>query len=228
MMKKLATTLLLTLAIIVSVAVTRAQTAKPTLPNPGDGKTVFLSAGEIARSGSFENQLYRNKLLGFSITLPSGWDLISDEVNKAGMDAAKEKVTANKSREYEQAMDKSISNTRVLFQAYSYNPSIGVMGCGVENTARGLTIGAYTEFNKNLVLSTNPGSRLKKDIYQRTVAGTVFNVFDVEVGSGAQKRGQTYFVTIRKNVMFFFVFTFSDAASKTLMENSLGTLTLDK
>jgi hypothetical protein len=232
MMKKLATTLTLVFTLLILNAVTRAQTqhGKPSPPTPAP-KPVSLSVGEIGRSGSFYDGLYKNRSLGFSITIPKGWNVVSDELNKAGLDTAKEKVAANKSKEFGEAMDTSIANTRILFQAYSYDPANGqtsVLGCGVESTPPGLTLAAYTEFNKNLVLSTNKNSKLLKDTYKKTISGTVFDVFEVEIPGGVATRSQTYFVTSRRNVMFFFVLTYTDGANRTLMENSLGTLTLDK
>lgn len=226
-MKKLSTTLILLLTLLVFNAVTRAQPQRrkpaPSKPAPA----VFLSPGEIARSGSFEDELYKNDLLGFSIAIPKGWNLIPDEDNKAGLDTAKEKITANKSKEFKGEMDKSLSETRILFQAYSYDRATGrtgVLGCGVENTSPGLTLAGYTEFNKNLVLTTNANSRLVKDVYKKTIAGTIFNVFEVEIPRGDHSRSQTYFVANRKNVMFFFVFTYTDEDNRKLMESSLATL----
>jgi hypothetical protein len=78
------------------------------------------------------------------------------------------------------------------------------------------------------VLTTNDNARLTKDIYKKTLAGTVFNVFEVEIPRGDDSRGQTYFVTKRSNIMVFFVFTYTDEANRKLMESSLETLTLDK
>lgn len=231
MMKKFEIALVLALTILISSALAPAQTkrGKPAPAKPVV-RTVALSAAEIAESGGFTDEVYKNRLLGFSVAIPEGWNVISDEVNKAGMDAAKERTTANKSAQFAKAADKSIANTRVLFQAYSYSPEdykmVGVLGCGIESSAG--TLAQYTEFNKKLVLSTHKDSKLIKDTYKKTMAGTVFNAFEVEIPKVDGKLGQTYFVTSRRNVMFFFVLTYTNDTGKKLMEKSLATLTLDK
>jgi|GEM_PF-3548166 len=195
--------------------------------------TENLSAQEIAESGSYDGKVYRNEFLKLSITLPEKWTLLSDDVNKAALEAGKDEISKNKSQKGKEEVEKSISNTRVLFQALPFPPgspdNTAVFACGIEKLqSTNSTVQTYAEQNKKLVLAANEKATLKKDLYSTVLDGVTFSTFEIAVEKEGMSYNQTYIVTYRKGIAFFFVLTFFDNTYKETLANSLKTLTFEK
>ncbi len=214
--------LLLALSVFVPISSAQAKVGKKATPKP-----VKLSVIKVAEAGTTVDQVYTNTLLGLTISIPDGWNVLVDDVNKDLLEAAKEKITANKSKTFTRAMDKSMASTRILFQAANTEP-VGMFLCGIESNSAGQTLASYTKFNKDLILSSNPGSKVTRDIYEKRLAGSMFKSFEVERPLGGQTQKQTYFVTARRGFLFFFVLTYIDEDGEQAMQDSLATMKLGK
>lgn len=210
------------LALFASFGSAQAKAKAKVKPTP---KAVKAGVETISRSGSFEGDIYTNTVLGVTISIPRGWTLIHDDANAKGLKASKDRITENRSESFKDQMEESVSNTRILFQALHNDPadyrSAGAFAGGIEDNAAGQTLSYYTKFNRDLVISSNPGSKLTRDIYQTILDGTPFQSFEVEIPSGEQTQKQTFLVTTRRGVLFFFVLTYLDDAGKRAMERSL-------
>ena len=187
---------------------------------------------EIAQSGSFDGRVYANKLLGFSVSLPNSWSFASEDANKTTLALGREKIKeAGESAELKQEMDKSISNTRVLFQAsplpLGQPGNSAVLACGFEKLQVPQTQQAYSEFNKNLAIKSSKG-QLKRDLYSKTIGGKTFTAFEVESVQNGLSVKQTYLVANHKNLMFFLILTMLDDGHKTTMDDALQTLRFSK
>ncbi len=205
------------------------QTGRPaTKTSPvASQTTINPSPQEIAESGSFEERVYTNKLLAFTVSIPEGWAFASEDINKAMLAAGREKIKVNETEERQKALDKSISNTRILFQT-SPQPigqpgNSAVLTCGLEKLQMPQSRQAYAEFNKNLVV-TSLKANLKKDLYSKIIGGKEFTAFDVEIQKDSFTVNQSYLVTKHKNVLFFVVLTFNESVHKKTLEDALQTL----
>lgn len=223
MIKRIKLTLLLTSVILIWHVAAAAQ--------PGTTTKVPLektppSSVEIAHSGSLENGVYKNTLVGFSVSTPTDWEITSDALIKAGFETSREMATRGKSEQEKSAIGRSISRTAVLFHAMGQG---GAFSCGIETLPDpGLTIESYVAQNQTLILSMHKDSRIVKPSYSKTVGGATFTAFHVEIPRTDQSVYQTYVVTKRRDLMFFFVMTYVDTATRDKLENTLSTLKLDK
>lgn len=213
-------TLLLTATIFFFNLTAMAQPSKSaTVPKAAP------TSSEIAQSGSFENGVYKNKLLGFDLMLPDGWNLIKEEINQASLEVGRQKITAGRSQATQSALNRSVARTSILFQSFTAG---GGISCGVETLPIPVTVATYLEQNKGLVLTSQPGSRLVRDKFSATFGGAAFSAFEVEMPGNGQTVRQTFYVTKRRNTMFFFVVTLmNDTIRETIMD-SLNTLEFDK
>ena len=197
----------------------------------GSQKTTDPSPQEIAESGSFDGKTYKNELLGFRISIPKGWTFASEDTNRTTLAAGRLKIKVNETAERQKAMDKSIANTRILFQTsplpLGQPGNSAIFVCGFEKLSVPQTQEAYAEFNKKLVL-TSMNASLKKDLYSKMVNGIRFTAFDVETAKNDLTINQTYMITHRKNMIFFFVLTLADNIHEKTMADALSTLRLDK
>ena len=181
------------------------------------------SAETIAASGSYDGKLYTNRLLGFSILAPGGWDFYTTDQNVALV--AKNRDLAAKSRD--PGLKNSAANTQVLFQANP--PKFGGLeksarfSCGIERLDKPASSEQYLEANKRLVLA-GAGVRLKKDVYRVALGDSNFSAFEVEsVVNGAAFR-QRYIATVRKNIALFFVIALFDNRQDPIVDHSLQTI----
>lgn len=227
MMRNIKLTLLLTAAILIWHMAAAAQPSNPGTGRSGTppGKTP-PSSEEIARSGTLENGVYKNALVGFSISTPKGWEITSDALVRAGLETSRDLAARGKTQEEKSALNRSISRTAVLFHAAAPG---GAFSCGVETLPDpNLTLNAYIAQNQSLILSMHQNSRIAKPSYSKTIGGAAFTAFEVEIPRTGQLVHQTYLVTKRRGAMFFFVMTYVDAATRDQLGNTLDTLRLDK
>jgi hypothetical protein len=189
------------------------------------------SAKDIAESGSFAEREYQNKLLGFTISIPDGWTLFSDDLNKNALNRGLEKLSANKSKETKMALDESVSNTRVLFQTspfpYGKKGNTGVLTCGVERLPGSYTKEEYLESGKRLALQ-KPKTHIVKDLYPVTLGGVDFVALDLECETNGVAATQQYLVTVRNNVVLYFITTLFDGEYKRAIADSLKTFKFEK
>lgn len=216
-------TKIFTLALLLFLSVSADAQGK----GKGKATKTGLTAQQIAESGSIEGNVYKNKFLGFSITIPQDWVLISEDANRALPEVGRQ-MSATKPENEKQNIISSISNTRVLFMVLPFAPGDGrnaaSIACGVEKVP-GFLLKTYAEQNKRFVLETK---RLKKDLYPQIIGGVRFNGFEVEGESNGVSFDQIYLVASRKGVAFFFVLTFSgDTYRKTALD-TLKTLTFER
>lgn len=214
--------------VIYAAGVSAQPRVKPTVkPKPTP-----LSASTIAENGSFMGNLYKNTSLGFEIKVPDGWRIMSDDTNRATLDVGKEIIKANKSKGAKTSLDRSISNTAVLFQATPMNEdntqATGIFACGTETSTGAHTAATYVEMNKDLILTANPGAKVIKKTYQKMAGGVAFQAVDIEKPAQLGGYTQTLMVTQRKGVMFFFVLTYPDDTSRDNLEGAFKTLTFNK
>lgn len=185
------------------------------------------TADNIAASGSFDGQLYSNKLLGFTMLAPGGWRFYTPDQNNAA-------VTNNRERAWaagESSLVDSAANTQVLFQA-TLLPITGpdktaLFSCGIERLNTPRTSEKYLEANKELVLRT-PGVRVTRNTYAVTFGGANFAGFDVEGAVKGAKYRQRYIATVRRNVALFFVVTLYDNKQDQIVEYSLNSIRFGK
>lgn len=185
------------------------------------------SADAISASGSFDGQMYTNKLLGFTMLAPGGWNFFTRDQNKALVDANREKNASTQNPKYDRDLAAAAANTQVLFQATP--PAVGkqansaLFSSGVERLLSAQTKEKYIETNKELVLRS-PGVKLAKDVYTITFGGVGFIGFDVEGRTGGRAFRQRYIATIRKSTAIFFVVTLYDIKQDYIVGESLKTL----
>lgn len=217
---------LILLVVVLGGAAAHSQTSKQTAP-----PAPKFSAIHISQSGAFDGNVYSNKDLGFTISIPKGWSLFSEDLNKAILTLGREKIRTNESEKFEAEMDKSVANTRILFQttpfAFGKPGNTANLICGIEVLRMAGTIEAYLEFNKRLVLA-NPDTRLLKDLNPVTFAKTPFISFTTEGRTPGGTYKQLYIATMRKGVALFFVVTFTDDKYQKEVGESLQSLEFSK
>lgn len=179
-------------------------------PKPAAGPT----ASEIAQSGERNGSVYRNRLLRFSLSTPEHWNLASEEMNKALLAEGNEKIKANETKSRQQAFDRSVANTSVLFALAKFpftdSGNSATLACGFERTAPGQTIQTYAQSSKELVLNKLTSGKLTKDVYSLRIDGTEFVAFDIEAIENGIKVSQSYYVSARGGGILFFVLTWVD------------------
>ncbi|MFM9905781.1 MAG: hypothetical protein ACKVQJ_14555 [Pyrinomonadaceae bacterium] len=184
----------------------------------------------IAESGTIEGMLYGNKELAFTFLIPGTWHYYSGVQNKAALDSGRQtaKISqVNLSKPEQEALDASIANTQILFQATPFplgDPkNTALLSCGIERLQAATTKEKYAAANKKLVLLT-PNSKITKDVYAVTFGGVSFTGFDVEGSAAGKTYRQNYLVTVRNGVALFFVTTLQDEKYDQMLDYSLKTI----
>lgn len=189
-------------------------------------QTPKLTPQDIAESGEYFDNVYSNKPLKLTVSIPSGWNLLSDEVNRTLLKEGWKDIRKAEPQKYD--LSKSQLNTKILFQAVSPLSSdqktVDVLSLGIELLTTLQSQEAYARFNRDLVLKTLSG-KLTRDFYSRTIGGERFTGFDIDVVANGAPMKQTYLVKRRENLMLFFVLTFGAGSSTTTEFNTaLNTL----
>ncbi len=188
---------------------------------------------QIAESGSYDGKIYQNDLMGFSVQIPAAWGLLGDDVNKAGLERGRKIVVEGESKIKEQALNKSVANTRVLFQAVPDQSGLvgtsGLFSVGIEKLPVGaLSATWYSDQNKALLLKSFPDSKLERDTYTSKIGGLTSTNFDVSVPGGQGRVKQTYTIVKRRGVMLFFITTVYDDSYASYLAEVLETVKFDK
>jgi hypothetical protein len=203
--------------------------AQPTRPSPEF--TRLLTPVEIAQRGSRVGSEYRNEFLKFSISVPDGWTFASEEMNKRVLAEGKEKIIANETKARQDAIDKSMANTVVLFSMARYpfgDPrNSGNFTSGYERASG--TAPAYGRSNLNLLLAKSPGARIVKDIHAVEIGGKQFHAFDLESSPNGVKVMQTYYFIGRSAGVLFFISTWVDGVDdeRKALESVVRSLKFD-
>jgi len=201
---------------------------------PASANSKLPSADAIAEAGVFEGQLYSNKLLGFSMLMPGGWNIFSKDQNKAALDAGRNSsraANAGLSQAERDKLESSIENTQILFQAASRpeaeGKSTAFLSCGAERLASATTKEQYSERNKKLVLMIS-GSHLTRDMYDFTIGGISFSGFDIDGTADGRPYAQSYLVTVRKGTALFVVTTSMDGKNQFALDAAFKTVKFAK
>lgn len=194
------------------------------------GQKQPLTAVAVADSGTFDGKLYSNSILGFTMLVPGGWTVFTNNQNAATLVAgrATTKTIASGLTQKELAdIERSISNTQILFQASSLtkagNISTAVLSSGVERMQTPLTKEKYIEANKKLVL-LNSSVKVTRDIYTTKLGNVAFAGFDIEGTANSKAYRQSYLATIRKGTALFFVTTLWDNKNDLVLDAGFQTL----
>ncbi len=192
------------------------------------------TAQVIAESGNAEGMLYSNKLLGFTILAPGTWHYFSKEQNDNAHAAGRDAVRASKSglsQAEQAALDRSIDNTQIMFQAtplpLGEPGNAAIFSCGIERLQTATTLEKYAQANKKMVLMT-PSVKITKDIYPVTFNGVGFSGFETETSAYGKIYRQKYLVTIRRSVALFFVTTIQNNKYDQMLDYSLKTIRFGK
>ena len=211
-------------ALLMSSAVVFAQRTDPPTPRKAP------SPSEIAQSGQLDGSSYKNKLLQFSLAVPENWSFASEEMNRTVLTEGNSKIKANETKERQEAFDRSMANSIVLFMVSKYplgNPAhTGNLASGFERTTS--TAAAYIDFNKNLLMGKLPNAKLNRDTRVIRVGGKEFSTFDIEGDFNGVLVKQSYYATARNDGILFFVITWikEDDTRKSL-ENVLQSIKFD-
>jgi len=169
--------------------------------------TAGPSAQAISESGTFSDGVYSNRLLKMKMSIPAGWTLVSDDVNKAALkDGFKDVREADRKHD----LTESEANTRILFQAlspgYGEAGHVDVLGGGIEVLSFEQSQEQYAIFNRDLVLKTL-SAKVTRDLHDRTVGGVRFTTFTIDAVSNGVPIQQTYLITRQPQFFLFFVVT---------------------
>lgn len=222
-------TLLLLLALLGAAQVADAQARRTPRPTPPPAAPPAPAAPRPANpppprqqavigvdeTGTFEGRTYANSALGFSLTLPAGWEAQDSDVQKEVLnrsaDKVNEMVTTRGSK-----FDDSINRTKMLLIAVkptdaAFSPSVTVMVEDIRAAIHVRTPKQYVEQMRKL-LSLNPNLPIKfvGEPIASSVAGADFS--SIEAGPSDPQAtvifGQQYMVTLRKNRALVFILTY--------------------
>lgn len=178
------------------------------------------SVDGIKAAGKFTDTGYENPTLGFSITAPVGFTRMIDEANKEILDKGRELVKEGKSATTVKDIDKSVSNTRVLFQ---YNGSGAVLTAGIERVPAGYTSKSYAESNISMLKGVGT-AKLSKALYERSIGGRVWQAFQVDINANGVIISQLYLMRLDGRNAVFFVASISDSGLTDTVLASLNSL----
>lgn len=182
------------------------------------GTATAATPAEIAQSGERTATSYRNRLLKFTLTTPTGWEFASDEMNRAVIKDGSERMKANETAARQRAFDRSMAKTVVLFSLSRYPMGDGrntaQLVSGYEEVPGSLTVQSYAETNKKLVVSKMTSGRVTRDIHTLKVNGRDIVSFDVQGQSNGMTVSQTYYVMTRGRGMLFWIITWVDGGEE--------------
>ena len=174
------------------------------------------TAAEIAQSGIRAGSEYRNPLLQFSISVPPQWNFASEEMNRKLLDDGNAKLKANETKARQEAFDKSIANSAVLFSLTPFplgdSRNTGNFACGYERTSMGAL--AYARANRDLLLAKSSAARLIKDTYSLKIGAADLQAFDLGSAPNGVAISQVFYMVARPRGILFCVATWLDGADE--------------
>ncbi|MEQ1642544.1 MAG: hypothetical protein ABL959_03750 [Pyrinomonadaceae bacterium] len=178
------------------------------------------SVDGIKAAGKFTATGYENPTLGFSITAPVGFERAVEQTSKQVLDTGREMVKEGKSASTAKDIDKSVSNTRVLFQ---YNGPGAVLSAGIEKIPAGYTSKLYAESNISMLKGVST-AKLSKPLNERSLGGRIWQAFEVELTTNGGIISQLYLMRVDGRNAIFFVGSIGDPESIDAVVASLNSL----
>lgn len=210
--KKIATILLLLCCCLVSFAQTRRRTRDSLPPRPAPTNQTPATPS-VDQNGRFEGQVYTNTALGFSLTLPEGWQPQDTETQRRFAEGA-----AQRAQQYggqSPAAQASVKRTSVLMIAVK--PTEGITNPSVIIAAEDIALYFNVRTPKQYIeqmrtISRNTPMVVGENVTTETVGGAMFGVVDVDFLNAPQPGRavvkQRYYVTIRKNHAIAMILTY--------------------
>lgn len=218
-MKKL-TAVLLALMLVVSFAACDKKTPEPaTTPDtpsdtaPSNPSTPTPSATKLER-GTWDGDVYTNSYMKFTLNLPEGWTISTDEELMALLDLGTEVLSEEMKKNYELAMEKAASfydfaiadpatGTNLMFMFEDLSKTLGATAVKEE---------MYLDILKEQLVAVEQLGYKIIGVSEAKIAGESYKVLEVSAMEGVLF--QKYFVKRVDKYMVAFIGTYSpDAAS---------------
>lgn len=182
--------------------------------------------------GKLEGGVYSNDFLGFSMTLPKGWAVVSEAQNKQFLEAGKDIVEGGASESRKKGFEAAAGRTHFLVTASKYatgtaGPNFNaLLFCIAERipTAIVKTGADYVSLMQRSFTGTAAKFELTAPMRTQKAGGADFTVADVKMSAGPVVTAQRYYVRITKGYALVMAYTYSDEADLKTFDELLGTI----
>lgn len=213
-------TLLIFFLICLSGTVASAQKV---LTIQGDGHDPLSTEG-MKISGTFSEKGYDNRILGFSIDAPVGFDRMEDPATKEmlakGNQLSKQTVSATQREE----KSKALAEAPILFH---YTTKGGSFIAGLIKVRQGTTSRVYAESNI-LALKDYPNAKLSKSLSEKTFGGRAWQAYEVELTTEGGVVNQLYLIRVELGHALYLIGSNMDAGIETKIIDSLNSIRFKK
>lgn len=190
-------------------------------------------AGEKIDAGSFEGSVYSNRYFGMTATMPSGWSIQDQKVQKQIMDTGS-KVVAGDDKHLQSVIKESEKQTVNLFAVFRhpigspvrFNTNIISVAERVSHISAIKNGKDYLANVKKLLESTSIRVSYPSEMSTENIGGHDFDVMHVKMGIAGNSVYQDYYVLIKKGYALAFITSFSNNEEKAILQDFLDTVTI--
>ena len=177
--------------------------------------------------GTFEGNTYNNNLLGFSLTLPTGWMRISEDethmIQTMGRDQLLKKT--DKAKQAEAVADKNVKTLILMAKDNAEkNKRVNFMLIVEKLPYKKMPLDLYMKFTVETVKTVMNYMKSVGEPNMRKLAGRDFAFIDFEIETENLKAKQKYAFTIEKGVSIGFAITYTDESELAVFEQILSSI----
>jgi hypothetical protein len=164
--------------------------------------------------GSVKDSVYTNSFLGLQVKIPSGWAILSKELNEKLKERGKDFINAEGNQEV--MIDQSVERSAIILSTSKYeigapvdfNPSLIVMIENIE-LAPGIKSGSDYLFHAKQLMQQNSKLtyKIEPDFKPLTIGGKQFYTMNTQLESGNLTLDQRFHVTVMKGYALIFLST---------------------
>lgn len=166
--------------------------------------------------------IYRSEFFGFSMELPDGWKILSDEEMELLREIVNNEAEIDNSKEG--TMTKvSLRRTAILAGAINFEEASIMIGAERPDFAN-MTMETIMKVVRTTQLSSGK-DKITKDVYPLTLGGVQFFALDVQ--NIEDKSKQRIIITKRKELLFQIIFTYKNESDLKILEEAVKSVKFD-
>ena len=179
--------------------------------------------------GSVTGSKYTNKYFGFTLTIPSGWNVQDADFKKALSEKGKEIVTSDdpgKKDQIEKAVDQTLNLLTVTELPPGSAGSNALLICGAERPPGMKTDADYMLGVKTTLKYSQVPVTFERDVYYEEVGGVMFSVLDLTVNYSGVIVRQKYYAHVVRGYALFFISIYQTPQQLSTLSQMMKSVTL--
>ena len=178
--------------------------------------------------GSWEDNVYTNTSLGFTLTMPDGWTAKSNEELMASVDGGYSTLTEEQKKNYDYSKNKTVYDFMISNASQTSTFQLTVENLSMTVGAGGMKSEQYAKSLKNQLEQITSMTYEVKDTYTAALHGREYLVLPTVVEEpmfGEEHLCQDYYIRKEGKLMTTFIATYPESNREeflVFLQNNLG------